>query len=304
MKRPTSCCDKMIAAKIKYYIHWLQQENYKSFYLAFLRIAIGCWLLKEVCINWQSMDLLYGDAVFVVPKNNLLNRLPGGFTWVQQHYMWFIVSYILVICLNIFGIGRWFTALLLFLMVYVLQQMNAITGNGGDIMVRLVLLYLIFCNSYQYFVLVKEKNVYDDNRRLQNLVSNLAAFSIMLQLCVAYFELGLAKLNDELWRNGEATYYALQMERFIGTPINQYMVRYKWIDIGSNYAVLLFELAFPLLIWIKKLRKPLLLAGLLFHCCVYFFLMIYGFQVIFILIYGLFLPNNTWLKIITRIKKQ
>ncbi|MEO6731175.1 MAG: HTTM domain-containing protein [Ferruginibacter sp.] len=286
----------MMASTIKYYIHLLQQENYKSFYLAFLRVAVSCWLLKEVCINWQSMDLLYGDAVFVVAKNNLLNRLPGGQAWVSDHYIWFIVLYMLIIFLNILGIGRWFTALLLFLFVYVLQQMNRSFLNGGDIMARLVLLYMVFANSYQYFVLVRQKKIDDDQQRFNNLLSNMAALSIMLQLCVAYFGLGLAKLNSELWRNGEATYYALQMERFIGTPVNRYIVQYKWIDIASNYAVLLFELSFPLLIWVKKLRKPLLISGLLFHCCIYIFLMIYGFQVVFILIYGLFLPNNMWLK--------
>ena len=282
----------MKQSALKYYFSWLQEENYKSFYLAFLRVGISLWLLKEVCINWPNMDILYGQAAFVEFRTTLLNRLPGGIAFVRQYYRWFIIAYLLIIALNIAGIGRWITAIFLFLMVYVLQQMNFAILNGGDIMVRLILLYLIFADSYQYFVVVKKKNVDDDRRKLANLVSNLAAVSLMLQLCTAYFLSGLDKLNDTYWLNGEGTYYALSMERFIGTPLNKYIVQYKWINLVSNYATLAFELFFPLLIWIKKFRKPLLIAGLIFHLSIYIFMMLYGFEIVFILMLGLFLPND------------
>jgi hypothetical protein len=92
--------------------------------------------------------------------------------------------------------------------------------------------------------------------------------------------------------NGEATYYALSMERFVGTPFNKYIVQQKWIDYSANYGTIVFELLFPLLIWVKKMRKPLLVAGIIFHLCIYIFMMIYGFEIVFILIYGLFLPDK------------
>jgi hypothetical protein len=293
----------MIQRQIKYYIEFLQRENYKSFYLAFLRVAICCWLLKEVCINWTSMDILYGDSVFVVSKKNLINRLPGGgFHFVRSYYIWFIVAYIGVIFLNILGIGRQFTLLILLVMFYVLQKMNMSMVNGGDAMARLILFYLIFADSYKYFVLNKQKNVDDDKRKLQNLFSNLAALSIMFQLCLAYFSSGIAKIMEPVWLHGEATYYTLSMERFIGTPFNKYIIQHKWIVYFTNYGTLLFELLFPLLIWIKKFRKPLLITGILFHLGIYIFLMIYGFQIVFVLIYGLFLPNQKLLIFAERCK--
>ncbi len=294
----------MIPQKIKYYKNWLQQENYKSFYLSLLRVAISLWLLKEVCFNWSSMDILYGESVYVMPKNTIINRLPGGVSFVREYFMWFIIPYIAIILLNILGIGRWFTALLLFSMVYVLQQMNMYFLNGGDKLAKLILLYLIFANSYEYFVLFKQKYIDPEKKKFLNLVSNLAAFSIMLQLCLSYFLSGLGKINNPVWWQGEATYYALSMERFLGTPLNKYIVEYKWINILSNYAVIAFELLFPFLVWIKKIRKPLLVAGLLFHLCIYVFLMIYGFQIVFILTYGLFLPNTTWKKIFSRVYRM
>ncbi len=282
----------MILQPVKYYSDWLTEENHKSFYLAFLRVALSLWLLKEICINWNSFDVLYSPSTFVVLKNNLINRLPGGLAFVRGHYRWIIAFYIFIIFLNIFGIGRWFTGLLLFLVVDFLQKMNMSFVNGGDYMAKLILLYLIFADSYKYFVLTKQRNVGSDERKFTNLLSNLAAVSIMLQLCVAYFSSGIAKISEPLWQNGEATYYALSMERFMGTAFNKYIAQYKWVDYFTNFSTICFELLFPFLIWVKNWRKPLLIAGVLFHLCIYIFLMIYGFQIVFVLIYGMFLPNE------------
>lgn len=293
----------MIIKHVGYYTDRLQQKNYKSFYLSFLRVAISIWLLKEVVINWPAMDILYGPSTFVTLKSNLISRIPGGgLMLVRTYYLWVIVTYIIVILLNILGIGRWFTALLLFLMVDFLEKMNTSFVNGGDKMVRLILLYMIFANSYQYFVLYKNRKEVAEKEELKNLISNLAAVSIMLQLCVAYFSSGIAKINDTFWWNGEATYYALSMERFVGTPLNKYIVQQKWIDYLTNYGTIIFELFFPILIWIKKMRKPLLIAGVIFHICIYIFMMIYGFEIVFILIYGLFLPNKMLVDFSQRIK--
>jgi len=284
--------------QITYYTVLLQKENYKSFYLAFLRVAICCWLLKELAINWSSLDVLYGQSGFVVAKNNFINRLPGDdFAFVKSHYTLFITAYIIVLFANLLGIGRNFSALLLFIILYLLQKMNMSIVNGGDAFARIILFYLIFADSYQFLILFKEKKKDHVLQKILNLISNLAALSIMLHLCMAYFSAGIAKLIDPVWLQGEGTYYAMSIERFTGTPFNKYLVQYKWIDYFFNYATILFELVFPILIWNKKCRKPLLVAGILFHAFIYIFLMIYGFEVVFILTYGLFLPNHQWINI-------
>jgi len=286
----------MILKRIQSRIEKLQQTNYKSFYLAFLRIAISIWLLKEVCINWSSMDMLYGHSAFIVPENNIIRRFSEDYLIVKDYYVWFIFFYSVIIVFNMLGIGRRVTAVLLFINLYLLQKMNWSIFNGGDLMARLIVFYLIFADSYQYFVLFKNKNKARQLRKLTNLVSNLAALSIMLQLCIAYFSTGLGKLNTDLWKSGEAVYYAMLNERFMGTPYNRWLVQHKWIDYTANYATLVFELGFPFLIWFKKLRPTLLITGIIFHLGIYIFLMIYGFQIVFLLIYGLFLPNDLLLK--------
>ena len=287
----------MLHVHIKRKLNCLKSENYKPFYLAFLRVAISIWLLKELYINWPSMNLLYGQTIFVESEKKIINLLSlGNSINLREHYLWFIFPYIGIIILNILGIGRTFTAVLLFVMVYLLHNINTTIINGGDIFARLILFYLIFADSYRYFTIFKQGFHSEEKKKLLNLFSNLAAFSIMLQLCLGYFVLGLTKLIDPLWRSGEAFYYILMNERYMGTPYNQWIAQHKWIDYSVNYGTIFFELLFPLLIWFKKLRMPFLVAGLLFHLGIYVFLMIYGFQIVFLLTYGLFLPNDQLVK--------
>lgn len=57
-----------------------------------------------------------------------------------------------------FGIGKRVTAFSIFMLLLVLQKMNNSTINGGDKMVKLMMLYFIFANSFEYFVIQKNKN--------------------------------------------------------------------------------------------------------------------------------------------------
>ncbi len=287
--------------KVRSGLEFLTADNYKAFYLAILRVAICTWLLKDVLINWSSMEVIYGREAFVVLNTNTIGRLPGGYLFIREYYPFILAVYVTIIFLNMLGLGRNITAFFLFCSLYMLQKMNMSVTNNGDVMALLIVFYLVFADSYEYLVIGKIKTKSRGNQNVVNLVSNLAALSIMLQLCLAYLGSFVAKINNPLWFNGEATYYALSMERFVGTPFNQYLVQHKWFCYLTNYSVLAFEMLFPFLIWVKKFRKYLLLGGLVMHLCIYIFMMIYGFQMAFLMIYGLFISNETWLKWIRKL---
>lgn len=285
----------MLIAKIKYYQELLQKGNYKSFYLSFLRVAICLLLLKEIWFNWSNFDMLYGE-------NNFFEYSKRAIAGKHIHYFYFHLIYITVILLQLFGIGKYIVAALLFYMFNVLYGLNVGINNGGDNMMRLVLFYLIFADSYQYFVLFKKRQDEQGLIKITNLLSNLSALSIMLQLCFVYFTSALAKIHTDVWYNGEAVYYILLQERFMGTVFNKILVKHEWFILSATYFTILFELLFPVLIWIKKIRTPLIIAGLLLHAGIYLFLMLYNFQIIFMLVYGLFLSNSTLLECARRVR--
>jgi hypothetical protein len=292
----------MIFKKFQYYKQWLEQDNYKPFYLAFLRVAMSWWLLKEVWITWPNMDLFFAQRIFIEPEKTIIRLLVGNPALIRTHYFFFVIPYIAVLVLYIFGIGKRLTAGLVFLFVFLLHKINSTIINSGDVAAQTILFYLIFADSYQYFVYSKSKIKNIHLERLNYLLSNLAILSVMLYLCIVYFAVGLSKLFDPLWQSGEAAYYALLNERFKGTSYNELIVKNKWRAYLINYGTIVFELVFPILIWFKKLRPPLLIIGIIFHLCIYVFMMIYGFEIVFILMYGMFLPNELLLKYANKIK--
>jgi len=288
----------------KYYQQF-REENKKAFYLAFLRVSLSVWLLVELYVNRCCEQMQYGAEKFVVNTHKTTGAIINiSFAFVNNHLALLIYAFVILCILNLLGIGKWCTALLLFLITDLFQKINEPCVNGGDKMARLVLFYLIFADSYQYFVLIKNKNSNGDKQKIINLLSNVSAYSIMIQLCVAYFFSAVAKLQTEAWRNGEAVYYAFMMERFAGTSLNYKLAHSKLFVTGATYFVLLFELLFPFLIWVKKFRLPFIVMGVIVHIGIYIFMMIYGFQVIFILLYGLFFTNEQVLQIVNRFLKK
>ncbi len=285
----------MATAPIKFYCGQLQRENYKSFYLAFLRVAVCLLLLKETFLTWPNFDILYGENVF-------LEYSKGAVAGMHIHYLYFHLIYIAVIITHLLGIGKYLGAAVVFYMFNVLYSVDTPIINGGDTMMRLVLFYLIFADSYQHFVLLKKTPFGKEITKIINLLSNLSALSIMLQLCYAYFTSALAKIHTDIWYNGEAVYYILLQERYMGTMFNKALVKHEWFVLSATYFTILFELLFPVLIWIKKLRPALIAAGILLHAGVYLFLMLYNFQLIFMLVYGLFLSNKTMLEYAKKIQ--
>jgi len=87
---------------------------------------------------------------------------------------------------------------------------------------------------------------------------------LQLQLCVLYLTAGIWKTLGLTWRNGTAVGLVLQLGEFQRFPIPDCFLTPVMAQV-MTFATLAFELGFPLLIWIPRLRLPVLLAGLAFH---------------------------------------
>ncbi len=87
---------------------------------------------------------------------------------------------------------------------------------------------------------------------------------LQLQLCIIYLAAGIWKTMGPTWRNGTAVGLVLQLGEFQRFPIPDFFLTPLMSQVFT-YGTLAFELGFPVLIWIPRLRLPVLLAGLAFH---------------------------------------
>ncbi len=111
------------------------------------------------------------------------------------------------------------------------------------------------------------------------------------------------KIHSDVWFNGVANYYILNLERFC-SPLNIYFSKNTFFIATSTYFTLFFELLFPFLVWFKLWRNTFLISGILLHLGIYFFMLIYDFEILFIMTYGFFLTNSEWEKIINWVRTK
>ncbi|MFT3681841.1 MAG: HTTM domain-containing protein [Ferruginibacter sp.] len=289
---------------IHHTIERLQQRNEKSYYLAFLRVAVSLWFLHELLSRISLYDILYNNnGIFKMPSSAVFALLRINGTVAKEYSMLVIILCFILLVLNIFGIGRNVTSILLLLSFGFLYNINKDFTNSGDKMSMVVLFYLSFANTFSHFTLFKPKPQSPAKERLCNLLSNLAAYSIIINLCLAYFMAGLGKLLNSYWQNGTAMYYFLNDDRYSifaaggkhvsVAPVTGYVL---------NYGIILLEILFPFGIYFKKTRTPLLIVCLLMHIFIYSFLMIYALTTIFVLQYGIFYSNEEVKAFLQKIK--
>lgn len=280
--------------KVSRIIDYLSDNNYYSNYLPIFRVYICFRIIKKTYLDWSSISLIFGRVIEV--ESPILEM----FSFLDCTLLNIPIILILIISLSLlfaFGLGKRLTILLLIICIYFKGELNYLQNNDKSNL--LLCSYLFFTNSYDYFSLnrLKYKNV--NIKKLSNFISNLAVYSIMIHLCLVYFTSFIHKIHSDMWFNGVANYYIFNLERY-NSPFNYFFSKNLFFTVFSTYFTLVFELLFPILIWNKKFRNTLLILGLCLHICRYYFLMIYDFEILFIMIYGFFLTNQEWNKILFR----
>jgi len=238
----------------------------KSLYIfLLLKIIFLAPVLSDVIkyLPFKSESVFY-DILFVPIK-------------LAQFNLWLFIS--IIISLIVVGLVikiNHYTAILIFWFSFSLSRLIQPITNGSDSVLNLFLFLAIFFN----IISISQKDV-----RL--IISNFAILFCRIQLALIYFLSGYNKLLSSAWRSGDAIYSIQNLEFFASERfaiLNQQTCFYlAWV-------VILFEILFPILIWLKNVRLPLLILGVVFHAGIIIFLSLPDFGMLMILTYLLFYP--------------
>lgn len=114
---------------------------------------------------------------------------------------------------------------------------------------------------------------------------NTGIIALRLQICIVYFFASAAKLNDDDWMNGTAISTILSVHGF-SLPF-----LYEGNDFLNkclDYTVLAYQLLFPVLVWVRPIKKWFLLIGVVQHLFIAFFIGLPSFGLIMIVAYAIF----------------
>jgi hypothetical protein len=121
---------------------------------------------------------------------------------------------------------------------------------------------------------------------------------VQIQIAYVYAATVLSKLHNARWLNGKALRDVLASPVFAEWP--------AWIDFwpviyAMTWGTLVFEIGFPSLVWFRKLRPWLLLAGIGFHMGIDILMIIPMFSYVMIVGYAAFLDDDIANRLLARI---
>jgi hypothetical protein len=138
-----------------------------------------------------------------------------------------------------------------------LEQRLPYLADGGDLITRLVLIYLLF---------VLPAGAKPARASVAGWLHNIAVLAIALQVAVLYAESGLLKAYGDKWQHGTAMYYVSQLEWMFLRPAREWF-KDPLLTTTATYAPLLYEILFPVAI-ISPLKLWWLGFGILLHLAI------------------------------------
>lgn len=222
-----------------------------------LRILVGTIILVDLAIHLPVRHRLWGpESWYTVEKMARDQRLGVSLLGLGDSRVALELGLLaLAVAAALFVVGwrtRYVTPVL-WLLLWGLHERNPYVTNGGDNLVRILLVYMIFAQLDAHWSITARLRARATGRAprpesdawLGNLVHNLAWAACIAQLCVLYLSSALFKAQGEMWQEGTAVYYITRVAEYSSWPeLSALLARSPLIITVATYASVLLQLAF------------------------------------------------------------
>lgn len=294
-------------------VEWMTGAERATYSLSGLRILYGTAMLWFLLVSAPDRHYLWGIASTWVAPAVELRGYPEIFRGVfpKHDAVAFDVSYSILIALVLLflaGVATRIVTPVLLLFWVGLSTNSVFLTNGGDVVMRITLLFCVFANLSQHWSLDSwwrqrrgVVSIYPKaiTRRIprwsvalaHNTVVVLCAYQIML----IYVNSGIYKLLGDEWLEGSALYYALNLDVFRVFPalsdlawqITPFVLVGSWVSIWA-------QVLFPLLLLWRPSRYAALLVIMGMHFGIGLFLGLWPFSIAMIALDLLFIRDASW----------
>jgi hypothetical protein len=200
--------------------------------------------------------------------------------------LYFILPLMALAAAGLFKLRIYFaTDLFIWLLVVNIHHKVYPALTGGENLLNQLLFFNCFISLQKNL-----SSAFKDQVKL--CLHNFGIVAILLQVCLVYFISAVAKLRDDDWLNGSAVATISRVQHF-SLPLMYRSDPPDRLLIFLNYLVLTYQLLFPLLVWVNRLKKPLLLLGILMHLYIAFVMGLVTFGFVMILCYIYFWPRKS-----------
>lgn len=255
-------------------------------------IAAYSMMLINAMYFFPIRDLIWGPYSIGITSHPE-QSVSMNFAYILDHVRQFAIPafylYVLAIIASLFGWLKWLPRVLVFLLGWMLYYAFIPAFNSSFILYQLFAFYLIPANS-------KASTV------LGITLTNFAMLASKIQFIMVYALAGMFKLSGKTWLEGSSVYYALHLDHFTNPWIRDLLVGNKWLMYVANFFGLTYQLCFPLLIWFRKAKIPLFIAGILFHGFIAVSMRLPEFGLAMILGYTLYFTEELSQKVLWKLR--
>lgn len=261
--------------------------------LGLVRIAFGVVVAVWTLALLPDLYQLFG-AQGVVPQHPRFDYEWSVFA-IWPGDMALLVGWVLLLVSSLALAAGWHSrlaAVLVFVLVQSFVRRDPFVFNAGDAIVVLVALVLALSSCGAALSL-------DQRRRTGAFWSaqDRAPWPVRLlqvQLSLIYLVSVQAKLSGESWLEGSAVSYAWRTDgRWAFLPAPEWLAANALIVNALTWGTLIVELAIAVLVWNRRLRLPVLGAGVIMHLAMMINLNIGFFSLAMFVLYLAFIPWET-----------
>lgn len=266
--------------------------------LALIRIYFGVlmffWTLSQI----PTVGTFLGPHG-IVPKAPEYGKTPGGWsTWSVLSLFPSTAAAIVLIGLMLVasvsvavGFKPRIGAALLFIGSVSLQRRDPYVYNAGDILLRIMALYMTLSPCGEALSLDRWRRHRDRFWEFPR-KSQWALRLMQLQVSFVYLDSVWAKVRGQHWNDGTAVSIALRIGDLNRLPVPGFMTSSEIVANFLTYGALATEFAVGVLVWNKKARPYVLLAGVGLHLGIDWAIRVGFFSYAIIMFYLAFIEPN------------
>lgn len=268
---------------LNFWFHSNQPLAFKTFRQSFALLALLAYSVRSLDLFFYFSDdgILPLDAVQKI--FSMQARTSLFFYFTSQSALVILNGLFLLSLLALF-LGIWpnLAALLAYILHVSFIHRNLPQSYGFD-----------FISTFFFFYLIAaDTRASSRPNNWRSGLSSVAMRLIQIQFAVIYFYAGLDKVRGPSWWSGEALWTVLANWQLARGDFSV-LAQFPLVIVFLTYSTLLWEIYFPVLVWIKPLRHWVLLFGVLLHLGIALGLGLGFFGFLMIVGYLVFLEDST-----------
>jgi hypothetical protein len=253
-------------------VEWMVEAPRALQALSLLRAVLGLVSVSVYVGQYRDRALLFGPTG-VYGTTGIRDSAASTGTWslygVSEAPWFFEILFhagLVIAILVMLGVGGRALLAVHWILIWSLYMANPGLMDGGDALAATATCFLLLTRCYSAFTVrrVRPKPA----GVIANVCNNTGLLLLATQVAIVYLMAGLYKVQGQLWQDGTALYYILNVPEFFLPGVTPLVVQSDWVLVIGAYTTVLASVFFPVLVLFRAGRPIAVAAMLTFHLAI------------------------------------